>query len=239
MRKEILAENVHLYLGDCREVIPTLKGVDALVSDPPYGIEDLVGGSYGRPDAKTGKRHLIANDKNLDVVAEAMTLVRKQIRSAWVVVFYSPRIKSTFFNMMESTGYRDDDYFGEMIWDKRTPGMGGQIRYQHENIAFYRLGRVPDLYDTMSVTSFASLKGDAKHGGNQHPHEKPDQVMDNIVRAVPSKLILDCFMGTGSTGAAAVRAKRGFIGVEFEPKHFEVALRKVRAAIEQPVAFWE
>ena len=71
-----------------------------------------------------------------------------------------------------------------------------------------------------------------------YPFDVP-RVMDNIVRAIPSKLVLDPFMGTGSTGAAAVRAKRGFVGVELDPKHFEVALRKVAAAIKQPTSFWE
>lgn len=230
IRKEQLSDDVVLYCGDCREVVPTLRGVDAVVSDPPYGIETLVGG-YGRA---ADKDRTIANDTNLRVVGEAFALVRKQVRNAWVVAFYSCRITPEFFRVFEEAGFRD--YFGEVVWDKKAPGLGTQIRYQHENVAFFKVGKPQPLWDGMSVISYTALKGDAK---SAHPHEKPGQVMDNLVRMVPGKLILDCFMGTGSTGAAAVRAKRGFIGVELDPKHFEVALRKVRAAIDQPVAFWE
>jgi DNA modification methylase len=228
---EQLVDNVTLYCGDSRDIVPTLKGVDTVISDLPYGIEDLVGG-YGRGG------QTIANDKNLNVVGEVMMATRKVLtKNAWVAAFYSARISPIFFKMMEASGYKD--YFGEMIWDKRAPGMGGQIRYQHENIAFYKVGKPVDLMDCMSLTSFASLKGDAKHGGNDHPHEKPDQVMQNIVGVVPGKLILDPFAGTFSTGAAAVKLKRGFIGIEIDPKHFEIGLKKVSAALAQPSNFWE
>lgn len=248
IRMEQLADDVTLYCGDCREVIPTLKGVDAVISDPPYGIQELIG-RYGRTQLSIGnggkmaasnKNSLhIANDKNLKVVSEALTLTRKVIaKSAWVATFYSCRITPTFFKMMEASGYRETDYFGELIWDKRAPGLGTQIRYQHENVAVFQLGKPPQLTDCMSVVNFASLRGDARSDGSSHPHEKPDQVMQNIVGTVPGKLILDPFMGTGSTGAAAVKLKRGFVGVELDPKHFEVAVRKVSAAIKQPQAFW-
>lgn len=243
IRKEQLADNVILYLGDCRDVVPGLTGVDALIVDPPYGIQDLIGG-YGRTQLSKDRggsndRH-IANDTNLKVVGEAMALARKVLtKNSWVAAFYSCRITPTFFKMMEAAGYKDDDYFGEMVWDKKAPGLGTQIRYQHENVAFYRLGKPDQLTDCMSVTQYVALKGEQRTEGSGHPHEKPDQVMDNIVSVVPGVLVLDMFMGTGSTGAAAVRAKRGFIGVEYEPKHFEVALRKVGAALKQPTSFWE
>ncbi len=232
-RCEQLADNVVLYCGDAREVIPTLKNIDALISDPPYGIEDIVGG-YGRG----GSDKTIKNDKNLDVVGEVFTAARKVLaKNAWVAAFYSCRITPVFFKMMEAAGYKDHEYFNEIIWDKKSPGMGTQIRLQHENVAFYRIGKPEQLTDCMSVTTFIPLKGDAKNG-NTHPHEKPDKVMDNVVSIVPGKIILDPFMGTGSTGAAAVRAKRGFVGIELEPKYFDVACAKVAKALNQPTAFW-
>jgi len=212
VKKEQLADNVTLYCGDSREVVPTLGKIDAVVSDPPYGIEELVGG-YGR----AGGDKTIANDKNLRVVTEVMALARKQLRNGWLAAFYSCRITPEFMIAMLEAGYHD--YFGEMVWDKRTPGLGTQIRYQHENVAFFRVGKPIDLTDSMSVFSFAAVKGVAKD--NTHPHEKPDRVMDCVVGAVPGKMILDPFMGTGSTGAAAVRAKRGFVGIELNPKYFE------------------
>jgi len=233
MKSEQLADNVTLYCGDAREVIPTLKGISAVITDAPYGTEELVIG-YGRRQQVEGKSKkdylLIANDKNLNVTGEVFALLRKQLRNAWLVSFYSCRVSPKFFKMME--GY---EYFNEMVWDKKVPGMGSQIRLQHENIAFFKVGKPSDLKDTMSVMTFMPVKGKDK---GIHPHEKPHQVMVNLVDMVPGQTILDPFCGTGSTGAAAVQLKRGFVGIEIDPKHFEAAIRKVTAAIKQPM-LWE
>jgi site-specific DNA-methyltransferase (adenine-specific) len=59
------------------------------------------------------------------------------------------------------------------------------------------------------------------------------------MRNVPGKIVLDPFMGTGSTGAACVRLRRGFIGIEFDPKYFEFARKKIDATLKQPFNFWE
>lgn len=237
VRKEVLAENVVLYCGDCREVIPTLdlKGA-CVVSDPPYGMQETVGNiGYGRKQSqKSGLTDAhIHNDQNLDVVGEVMTLVQKQFakKPAWIVAFYSARMSPSFFETMNMF-----DYFGEIIWDKKAPALGGQIRYQHENIAFFKNGKPEQINDCLSVLTYAALKGDNR---STHPHEKPDRVMDILVGAVPGRTILDPFMGTGSTGAAAVRARRGFVGIELEPKYFEIAIKKVGAALKQPENFWE
>lgn len=242
VRKEQLAENVVLYCGDCREVIPTLdlKGVD-VVSDPPYGIQELIGG-YGRtqltkgPTAKND-RH-IANDTDLRVVVGAFELLRKQLKNSWVMAFYSCRITPVFFRDMAM--FKDHEYFGEFVWDKKTPGLGTQIRYQHENVAVWQVGKPPPLWDTMSLVAYTSLKGEQRSVGSSHPHEKPHNVMMHVVGAIPDKrTIIDPFAGTFSTGAAAVQSKRGFIGIELDSKHFEIGLKKVGAALRQPTNFWE
>ncbi len=247
MKQEQLADNVTLYCGDCRDIIPTLPRVNAVVSDPPYGIQELVGdrgyGRQGNLDRKTKTEPKIANDKNLDVVTEVFELIRtSQIKiknwNAWVAAFYSCRITPDFFKAMENYSY-----FGEVVWDKKAPGLGSQIRYQHENVAFFKIGKPEMMTDTASVLSYAAVKGatativDDVHG--KHPHEKPHQVMVNIVNMVPGDLILDPFMGTGSTGAACVELRRGFIGCELNEKYFDIAVKKIGAALKQPVAFWE
>lgn len=228
---EQLSDNVTIYYGDCREVIPTLDKIDAVISDPPYGIEDLVGG-YGRAG------QTIANDENLNAMIEVLNLIKQRNNNIWLALFYSCRISPLFFqatNMLE--------YFGEMIWDKKVMGMGTNIRYRHENIAFFTLG-VPahPLTPTQSIIEFLALKGVDENIASQHksshPHEKPNKVMQNLCRIVPGKIILDPFMGTGSTGAAAVQQKRGFIGIELESKYFDMARRKIGEALKQPTEFW-
>ena|ERR1035437_9795467 len=224
--KEQLSDDVTLYCGDCREVIPTLDKIDAVVTDPPYGIEELVVG-YGR--TAVGKTHInIAGDKNLDCMVEVFELI-KRFGNLWIAAFYSCRISPTFFQATASL-----DYHGEMVWDKKVLGFGRDIRYQHENVAFFKVGEPELLGSCASVLSYMRANGE-----NLHPHEKPVQVMNNICSIVPGKIILDPFMGSGSTGVAAVQLKRGFIGVEFDQKYFDIARKRISEALKQPVAFWE
>jgi len=236
-KSEQLADNVWIYNGDCRHVIPTLTRIDAVVSDPPYGISDLVEG-YGRQqltvEGTWGYNHdrNIANDNNLDVVTEVLNVIKSKFDNIWLALFYSCRISPTFFQATNML-----DYVGERIWDKKMVGLGAMIRYQHENVAYFKLGNpATKLESCISMIPFTALKGEVR---SVHPHEKPTQVMQEICSCVPGKIILDPFMGTGTTGAACVQLKRGFIGIELEEKYYKLAKTKIKAALAQPVSFWE
>lgn len=80
-----------LYLGDCLDILPTLGNVDAVVTDPPYGIEEIVGG-YGR------KKHKIANDKNLDACHAALNSIGETQDNLRVLAFYSCKVTGAFLN---------------------------------------------------------------------------------------------------------------------------------------------
>ncbi len=161
---EQLANNVTIYCGDCCEVLPSIGKVDAVISDPPYGIEDLVGG-YGRTQlSKTGQNDRnISNDENLNAMVEVLNLIKQRNDNIWLALFYSCRISPLFFQATSML-----EYFGEMIWDKKVMGLGTNIRYQHENIAFFKLGTPPPLNSTQSIISFAALKGVDENIASQH-----------------------------------------------------------------------
>jgi site-specific DNA-methyltransferase (adenine-specific) len=240
-REEYLADNVRLMCGDCREIIPTLDKVDAVITDPPFGIENIVG-MYGRTSQRASGEysdHNIANDRDLNVTVEAFDLIKKQFNNLWLVSFYSCRITPTFFEVMK--GF---EYFGEVVWDKLNIGLGTQIRYRHENVAFFRIGQPPELQQLESVLPYSRIMREDKTSFTRslkstHPHEKPEAILRSLIEATPGKTILDPFAGTGTTGAAAIHCRRGFIGIEFDPKYYDIARRKIGDALKQPVAFWE
>jgi DNA modification methylase len=232
-RVERLADDVSLYCGDCIDIIPTLGKVDAVVTDPPYGIQSLITG-YGRTQANhtgTTDRN-IANDRNLDVMVAAFDLISQKWNDIWLVSFYSPRISPAFY---AATAHME--FFAELVWDKRTWGLGSQVRYQHESIAVFRIGKPAELDQISSVQTYASVRGSKRSG--LHPHEKSHQLMFNICQPIPGKIILDPFMGTGSTGRGAVELQRGFIGIEYDPTYFSVACKKIGDALNQPLVWWE
>jgi DNA modification methylase len=124
------------------------------------------------------------------------------------------------------------EYFGEVMWDKKILGMGTSIRYQHENVAVFKLGDPVELNPLASVLTYQRITGG-------RPHEKPVQIMENLCLAVPGQLILDPFMGSGSTGVAAVGLNKKFIGIEIDQKYFDLSCKRISNALKQPHKFWE
>lgn len=106
--------------------------------------------------------------------------------------------------------YRPDSEFYVHCWSKGYHPQG----------TLAEKARTVDAY---------SVRGKAKFG---HPTVKPDAVMDKIVRNVAGSTICDPFMGTGSTGVAAVKAGKAFVGIEQNPTHFETACQRIAAALE-------
>jgi site-specific DNA-methyltransferase (adenine-specific) len=236
VREEYLADNVRLICGDAIEIIPTLEieGSLAVVTDPPFGIEKLVVG-YGRTYAGGRKGEYdrnIAGDSSLDVMVAAFDQIIRKWNNIWLASFYSPRVSPAFYRATANM-----EFFAELVWDKKLLGMGYAVRYQHESIALFKIGSPEELAPIPSFLTFLMTRGGDKSG--THPHEKPEGVMYNLVEAIPGKTILDPFAGTSSTGVAAVRKRRGFIGIEKSETYFDVSRRKVSAALAQPFNFWE
>lgn len=219
-----------LYNADCREIIPTLSGLEGvtLVSDLPYGIEDMVGG-YGR-DGRT-----IMNDKNLDVAFSALYAAADVFPNIRILAFYSCRVTDQFFaaaakprTAAPHAGPHIGRYIGEIIWDKKAPGMGAPIRYSHENIAIFEKGVVPyPMGETFSI--IVDMRAPTLH-----PHQKPPLLMESLVNVAGGSIVLDPFMGSGSTGVAALKTGRKFVGIELDPKHFETAVARITDANNSP-----
>jgi site-specific DNA-methyltransferase (adenine-specific) len=200
-----------LYQGDCLEIIPMLYGYDAVVTDPPYGTA-AVGGYNRAADS-------ILNDDDLSVVSAALAAINCND----MIVFYSPRKAAEFYTELSFV-----PWYGEIVWDKKAPGLGGGLRYQHENIAC-----AGDSSRWSGAFSIISIYRDPQ----KHPHQKPIQLMEILLRNFGGEHILDPFMGSGSTGVACAKMGRKFIGIELEPKYFDIACKRIEDAYAQPDMF--
>ena len=129
-------------------------------------------------------------------------------------------------------------FFHSVIWDKKNPGLGWRFRRRHEmvmvshrtggKLAWAEDGRaVPNIFEKMPPRD------------RVHPNEKPEELPALFIELTtqPRDLVLDPFMGSGTTGVAALRAGRRFIGIELDPTHFDTACRRVAAAAAQPSLF--
>lgn len=201
-REEVIGD-CRLINADCREVLPTLGKVDAVVTDPPYGLGDrMQGGTWG-------KRPKYLEMRQRDQLAP-QEVVTQLVDMAGETIVWG----GNYFSLRPSRCW--------LMWDKTNavPTMGDF------EMAWTSLDR--------PAKTFRFPVGVHENG---HPTEKPLALMRWCLGFIKSDTVLDPFMGSGTTGVACVKLGRSFIGIEREPKYFDIACRRIRAAYAQPDLF--
>jgi DNA modification methylase len=208
-RVEHLSDSVTLYLGDCREILPTLGKVDAVVTDPPYGLGSLLDGSSSGEWSKlyaTGApawdRATIPEVLRLPAVADHCII--------WGGNYYSLPPQRCW-----------------LLWDKMQEHSSG-----HAEMAWTNLDQ--------PIRTFRYARAQLASEGKEHPTQKPLSLMKWCLGFLPdAQAILDPFMGSGTTGVACVKLGRKFIGIEIEPRYFDIACRRIEEAYRQGDMFRE
>jgi site-specific DNA-methyltransferase (adenine-specific)/modification methylase len=213
---------VKLILGDCLEVMKTLpdKSVDAVITDPPYGIGytprycGTMGGAYAVPARNYPPIH--GDDAPFDP-SPFLTFPR-------VVLFGADH----FSERLPGGG-------AWFVWDKRcgviperTQGDCELIWYSEKGVS--RVFR--HVWDGM-------VKDSERGISREHPTQKPILLMRWIIERTtsPGDTILDPFMGSGTTGVACVQTGRDFIGIEIDAGYFAIAERRIKDAQAQGKLF--
>lgn len=206
-----------LYLGDCLEILPTLSKVDAVVTDPPYGI------AYQKGSGGRGKHSV----RNIEAIAG----------------------DATPFNPEPFLAFREVILWGGNHFAARLP--------HGRWLAWDKLAGMPE-FDSFSDVEFAWCKGRGKdrifshmwkgickasekgQGKERwHPTQKPIALMAWCLEQVGPGVILDPFMGSGTTGVACAKLGRHFTGIEIDPRYFDIACRRIEEAYRQPRLFAE
>ena len=247
-REEILGDGqVRLLLGDCREILPTLGKVDAVVTDPPYGNANHDGDFNARLNDYRGLENKpIENDDAesmrdvVDKMLSAIVSLMPKEASACCCFCGGGGPKPVFAWLAERMDRGGLQFFHSVIWDKRNPGLGLRYRRRHEMlmIAHRKGGRLRWNSGRSPVANIFEMMPSRER---MHPNEKPLKLMQEIVdlHSERGDIILDPFMGSGTTGVAAVKLGRKFIGIEIEPKYFDIACRRISDALKQPDMFIE
>jgi len=217
-----------LYLGDSIEILPSIDSVDAVVTDPPYAIPTCV--ARGRDDTR--------NVGDLTIVEHAMRAylgaATSRLRgSGRVFVFCDGNFYPIVFRVLYSQFTT-----ALLVWDKGQIGMGREFRKSHELIVHGWTSDTPIFSDGVGrpdVFRVAPVSGSAR----VHPAEKPEPLLTEILR-VCGDVVLDPFMGSGTTGVACAKLGRRFIGVEIHEPYFRIACRRIADAVNggvQPELF--
>lgn len=215
MREEIIGD-CRLILGDCRDILPTLGPVDAVVTDPPYGIK-----RSGQPETfPKNPKHKRKHHKDF----------------GWD----EGRPDRALFDLVR--GISTDqiiwggNYFADLLpprmrwlyWSKGQDGLSmsdGELAWTSMNCA---------------LRAFTCNRSAVAVDGAEHPTQKPERLMRWCIGFLPNaETILDPFMGSGTTGVACVNLDRAFIGIEREPSYFDIACRRIEEAYKQPRLFAE
>lgn len=200
-----------LYLGDCLEILPTLPKVDAVITDPPYGIQrdgqkpstsshggrkayEFLGWDDGRPNKETFDLMLSMADKHL----------------IWGGNYFADMLPPTSKWLVWDKGQRIAQSDGELAWTSE----GSALR-------ICTMNRVELLTD-----------------GSEHPTQKPVRLMIwSLEQLKAVGTVLDPFMGSGTTGIACANRGCKFIGIEREPKYFAIACKRIENAYRQQRMF--
>ena len=219
--REQLAEGVVLYLGDCREILPTLGKVDAVVTDPPYGIGKARANPFSRGKLTSrGKPVPIrawepAAWDDEPIAADLLEAIRA--KASWQIIF-----GGNYYALPPTSCW--------LIWDKLNTGDFADCEMAWTNLP-KAIRRLQYLWNGM-IRANGEPRGD-------HPTQKPIGVMKWCIQQLSDECrsILDPFMGSGTTGVAAVKLGREFIGIEMDTKYFDIACRRISAALKQPDLF--
>lgn len=204
--------NYELHCGDCLEIMPTLPKVDAVITDPPYGISwETSGGMTDKGGWNQFKKYGWDNERpRKEIFYEILRISNTQI--IWGGNYFTDYLPPSMQWLIWDKGQRNfslSDF--EMAWSS-----------QHRGCRIFEYARALALQD-----------------GKEHPTQKPVAVMRWCIEQIKPKprVILDPFAGSGSTGVACAQLGIDFIGIEINPDYFAIAQERIRKATFQPSLF--
>jgi site-specific DNA-methyltransferase (adenine-specific)/modification methylase len=219
MRTEVIGDAT-LYLADCLEVLPTLGRVDAVVTDPPYGIAHKAHSNTPRNGWKGKKAYADATIHG-DAKDFDPTPWLKHPCILWGANHYAQSLPRGRWLVWNKLGHLEP-------WDSFSDV---EIAWMNERGS-----------DRLFSLLWKGLAQGEKTGGGErfHPTMKPVALMRWCLGFVPeAQVILDPYMGSGTTGVAALQLGRKFIGIELDPGYFDIACKRISEAWAQPRLFEE
>jgi len=212
---------VNLMLGDCLERMKEIPdgSISMILTDPPYGM-DLT------PQRVTGKFKgvKIKNDDSLDWCDSFFNeCYRVTSKNSASMFFCNHHCVSEFIASAKAAGFIIKNL---IVWNKGHFGMGGNWRPVHELVLICSKGRL--VTHSNSLKTIIDFKK-VHHSKAVHPTEKPVSILEHLISQpdYDPEVILDPFMGSGSTGVACQNLNRDFIGIEMDEGYFNIAQERI------------
>lgn len=235
-RREILADGVEIWLGDCREIMPRLEPVDLLCTDPPYLLT-----SGGDTNGAIWKKGRFAGEDYKNDGAIVATIPW----DSWLPIAFGACAKDSdayimandksLLDAMRETVAAGWAIHNVLVWNKEN-GTPNRWYFKDCEFTVYAWRGKARTINNPTSCQLLRVPRDPKAG---HPTQKPVGLMAHYIgnSSQPGGRVLDPFLGSGSTGVAAVRLGRRFVGIEIEPRFFEIARRRISEALKAPSLF--
>ncbi len=229
IKREVVIGDARLLLGDCREILPLLGRVDAVVTDPPYEFEAAGAGIF-----RTNRHCMDA------ILATGLsegfdhTILSAALCDSVVVFCHNDQLDA----LIPWLAVQFDRYV-VCMWHKDNPMPVANKHYKPDTELYIHAWKKPAFpVGSLAEKSryFFAPVGKSDFG---HPTVKPLPLMLKIVRNVQARTILDPFMGSGTTGVACVQSRRVFIGIERHEPYFDIACQRIADAAARPDLFIE
>lgn len=234
MTVQVIIGDATLYLGDAREIAPLLGNCDLIVSDIPYPLESG-GNTTGEMGGKFDKKNydnsgsLIDCDIPFDEIMAVCAGLLDQDHAYFMV---NNRHVANCENAALAAGFRFHNW---LVWDK---GTGTPNRWYMKNCEFTFFGfrgkgqYISDCGSRQLISCPNVLNG-------VHDTQKPVALMEHYIRnsSRVGQIVVDPFMGSGTTGIAAINLGRKFIGIEKDERHFDNAVRRIETETRQASLF--
>lgn len=221
---------VTIYCGDCRDIL-TGVGVPpsaSIIMDPPYSSGGFQ--ESGRAAGSIGTTREVGDLPTIRMDNLSTRGYRRLIRSVLdtslaseLYMFTDWRMWIESFDAAEDCGLR---VCSMIVWDKIVPGMGSPWRNQHELI-LYGVREAPE-----AKWGLGTVRSHVRSGNKYHPTEKPVALISDLLQMIaPERMVLDPFMGSGSTLVAAKNIGRRAIGIEIEERYCEIAAERLSQGV--------
>jgi site-specific DNA-methyltransferase (adenine-specific)/modification methylase len=214
--EKVIIGNATLYCGDCVDILPALEKVDAVVTDPPYGIGEARKNNASRGKLAVAKDYGVSDWDDKPISKDVIDLMFNV--SDWQIIF-----GGNYFELPPTKCW--------LVWDKEN----GATDFADAELAWTNLNKAVRLKRYM----WNGMLRANKEPRGDHPTQKPIGIMEWCISHLPdtSQRILDPFMGSGTTGVACMNLQKQFIGIERERKYFDISCKRIEDAQKQEVLF--
>lgn len=220
IKREVVIGGCRLLLGDCLEILPAVGAVHAVVTDPPYGI------GFAKGDCVTGSR-LCASRFTDPIVGDSEPFDPAPLLSYSEIIMWGA----------DHYRARLPERGRFLAWDKKA-GWTFEDTFSDVEFAWHSEGGASKIIDYL----WKGVRQDGEKGlPKYHIMQKPIAVMEWCISQLrgPAQIILDPYMGSGTTGVACVKLGRKFIGIEIDEGYFDIACSRIEKAYAQPDMFIE